>query len=148
MAFVDGLLLDRTKTMSPDAIIILAKLKGLFSPEEMVSTKTLYHYIALGLLKTRNSDLLLKVRRSTKRTTKTQRPNKTVLDKSIEARPYSVESREEFGHFEIDSVVGRKDKEDDVLLTLIERKTCREFIVKMDAKDADSVNYALSSVLK
>ncbi|WP_199777758.1 IS30 family transposase [Lysinibacillus sp. FJAT-14745] len=148
LVFVDGLLLDRTKTMSLDAIVGLAKLRGLFSPEEMVSTKTLYHYIELGLLKTRNSDLLLKVRRNTKRTKKTHRPNKTVLGKSIEERPDSVESREEFGHFEIDSVVGHKDKEDDVLLTLIERKTRREFIVKMDGKDADSVNYALSSVLK
>jgi len=147
-AFVDELLLDRTKTMSPDAIVGLAKLKGLFSPEEMVSTKTLYHYIELGLLKTRNSDLLLKVRRNTKSTKRTHCPNKTVLGKSIEERPDSVESREEFGHFEIDSVIGRKDKEDDVLLTLIKRKTRREFIVKMDGKDADSVNYALSSVLK
>ncbi|WP_156304760.1 IS30 family transposase [Lysinibacillus sp. FJAT-14745] len=120
LAFADGLLLDRTKTMSPDTIVGLSKLKGLFSPEEMVSTKTLYHYIALGLLKTRNSDLLLKVRRNTKGTKKTQRPNKTILGKSIEERPDSVEFREEFGHFEIDSVVGHKDKENDVLLTLIE----------------------------
>jgi len=108
--------------MSPDAIVGLAKLKGLFSQEEMVSTKTLYHYIELSLLKTRNSELLLKVCRNTKRTKKTHRPNKTVLGKSIEERPDN----------------------DDVPLTLIERKTRREFIVKMDGKDADSVNYALS----
>ncbi|WP_425492656.1 hypothetical protein [Lysinibacillus agricola] len=103
-------------------LLVLRSSKGCFSPDEMISTKTLYHYIELGLLKTRNSDLLLKVRRNTKKVKKTQRPNKTVLGKSIEERPDSVESREEFGHFEIDSVVGRKDKEDDVLLTLIERK--------------------------
>lgn len=51
-------------------------------------------------------------------------------------------------HQHLDSVIGRKDKEDDVLLTLIGRTTRREFIFKMDGKDADSVNYVIETILK
>lgn len=99
----------------------------------MVCAKTLYAYIDLGLLKTRNSDLVSKTSRKTKGIRKV-RKNKKHLGESIENRPQHIETREEFDHFEIGSVIGRKDKEDDVLLTLIERKTRREFIFKMDGK--------------
>lgn len=45
---------------SPDAAVGRAKLEGLYQPEEMVSTKTLYHYIDAQLLEVRNLDLLEK----------------------------------------------------------------------------------------
>lgn len=41
---------------SPDAAVGRAKLEGLYQPEEMVSTKTLYHYIDAQLLEVRNLD--------------------------------------------------------------------------------------------
>ena len=44
------------------------------------------------------------------------------LGESIELRAKSVEAREEFGHWEIDTVIG-KNEADEVLLTLDERKT-------------------------
>ena len=50
--------------LSPDAICGCARLEGKFS--EMVCTKTLYNYIDQCLLKTRNIDLLLKVKLNTK----------------------------------------------------------------------------------
>ncbi|MBO2535943.1 IS30 family transposase [Rummeliibacillus suwonensis] len=132
---------------SPDAVVGRALFEDKFLREEMVCVKTLYAYIDLGLLKTRNSDLVSKTTRKTK-TVHKARKNVKCLGESIEKRPQHVETRDEFGHFEIDSVVGRKDKEDDVLLTLIERKTRREFIFKMDGKDADSVNYAVETILE
>ena len=42
--------------------------------------------------------------------------------KSIELRDATIETREEFGHWEIDTVHGAKDKTDDVLISLIKRK--------------------------
>lgn len=139
--------LMKEKEWSPDAVVGRTLLDGKFRREEMVCAKTLYAYIDLGLLKTRNSDLVSKTSRKTK-TVRKARKNTKCLGESIEKRPQHIETREEFGHFEIDSVIGRKDKEDDVLLTLIERKTRREFIFKMDGKDADSVNYAIETILK
>jgi len=131
---------------SPDALVGHALDSGKFSREEIVCARTLYNYIDEGLMQTKNIDLTEKTTRKPK-TMKCAKKNKTVLGKSIEERPESVDTREEFGHFEIDSVVGRKDKEDDCLLTLIERKTRKEFLFKMDGKDADSVNYAIQSIM-
>ena len=47
---------------------------------------------------------------------------------SIEHRPKSVEERLEFGHWEIDTVIGRKCADDPVLLTLVERKITFELL--------------------
>ena len=61
------------------------------------------------------------MRRTTKKTI--VRKNKRILGRSIEEREESIESREDFGHWEIDTVIGVKDKDDEVLLTLVERNT-------------------------
>ena len=53
---------------------------------------------------------------------KTYKTRKNNLGKSIELRSEAIESREEFGHWEIDTVIGLKTKDDPVLLTLVERK--------------------------
>lgn len=70
-------------------------------------TKTLYNYIDLGLLQIRNIDLPMKLRRNTK--SKRVRTNKRKLGTSITERPEHVETREEFCHWEIDTVIGNKN---------------------------------------
>lgn len=42
---------------------------------------------------------------------------------SIESRPESVESREEFGHWEVDTVLGSKHEDEPCTVTLVEHKT-------------------------
>jgi len=127
---------------SPDAICGYAKYCGLFE-DNIVSTKTLYNYIDSGLLGVKNIDLSMKVRLNTKK--KHSRKNKRVLGRSIEERPSEVEDRQEFGHWEIDTVIGKKTK-DNALLTLTERKTRNEIIFKIDAKDTLSVTDALEKL--
>ncbi|MGL9790629.1 hypothetical protein IGI75_003403 [Enterococcus sp. DIV2469a] len=91
---------------SPDSVVGAAKVSRLF-PEKMIPcTKTLYNWIDKGFMETQNIDLILKVRRETKSIK--NRKNKTFLGKSIDLRPEHVTSREEFGHWEIDTVVGLK----------------------------------------
>jgi transposase, IS30 family len=75
----------------------------------------------MGLIAIKNIDLPMKVRLHTKKPK--SRENKRALGRSIEERPVEVDDREEFGHWEIDTVVGKKSK-DQALLTLTERKTC------------------------
>ena len=89
---------------SLDSAVGNAKVKGLFTDSEMVCTKTLYNYVDLGLLKIKNIDLPEKLKRSEK--SKKTRENKKILGDSIEQRPDDVDTREEFGHWEIDSVIG------------------------------------------
>ena len=45
-----------------------------------------------------------------------------------------MENREEFGHWETDLVIGNKSGRDNVLLTLIERKT-RELFVRLSPEE-------------
>lgn len=121
---------------SPDAVCGYAKLHSLFD-DAIVCTKTLYNYIDLGLIGVKNIDLPMKVRLNTKK--KRSRQNKRVLGRSIEERPAEVEQREEFGHWEIDTVIGKKSQ-DETLMTLTERKTRKEFIFKITGKDCESIH--------
>lgn len=127
--------------LSPDAICGRAKLENKF--REIVCTKTLYNYIDKGLLKVRNIDLPLRVKRKTKRDK--DRKNRRLFGLSIEQRPTEVEDRIEFGHWEIDTVVGTKDSSS-VLLTLDERKTRRRHIVKIDSRSCESIEKGLKKV--
>lgn len=144
LAFVDEKLLNHK--WSPDAVVGFVRRHKLFPEDEILSTKTIYNLIDSGFLKTKNIDLNKKLSRKPKK--KHMRKNKKILGRSIEKRPAHVELRNEFGHWEIDTVVGIKAKEDAVLLTLTERKTRFEVILKIDGKDATAVNGALSKLKK
>jgi len=85
----------------------------------------------------------MKLRRSTKATK--SRKHKKVLGTSIEERPKSIETREEFGHWEIDTVLGHKSN-DDALLTLVERKTRRKIIRRIPSKTAPAVTDSLQDI--
>jgi len=111
----------------------------------MVCTKTLYNYVDLGLLEISNIDLPLKLRRSTK--PRRIRINKKKLGKSIAERPEFVNDRSEFGHWEIDTMIGKKIKTESVLLTLTERQTRMEIITKIDSKSSEAVLRALREVI-
>lgn len=86
----------------------------------------------------------MKLRRFTK--SKKSHKHKRVLGTSIEERPESIETREEFGHWEIDTVIGRKSN-DDALLTLVERKTRKEITTRIDNKDSAAVEVALQAIV-
>ncbi|WP_391116828.1 IS30 family transposase [Psychrobacillus sp. L3] len=129
---------------SPDAVRGFVRLHGLFEGAS-VCTKTLYNYIDMGLLGVRNIDLPMKTRLNTKK--KRSRKNKRVLGRSIEERPAAVDQREEFGHWEIDTVIGKKSQ-DEVLLTLTERKTRKEIIMKIGAKASEAVTKAMKRLQK
>ena len=94
-------------------------------------------------MKTKNIDLALKVRRKPK--LKTVRRNKKILGESIENRPAEVETRQEMGHWEIDSVIGQK-KDKTAVLTIVERKTRNQIAVKLESRESDMVNNASKAI--
>lgn len=96
----------RSKKWSLDQITGRAKLEGKY--DTVLCTKTLYNYVDLGLLDITPTQLPLKLKRNNKR--QKNRQNKKKLGKSIEQRPKEVETREEFGHWEADTVIGKKTK--------------------------------------
>ncbi|WP_251870343.1 IS30 family transposase, partial [Enterococcus italicus] len=129
---------------SPDSVVGTAKVANLFPEKRIPCTKTLYNWIDKGFMETQNIDLVLKVRRKTKSTK--IRKNKTFLGNSIDFRPDCVTARETFGHWEIDTVVGLKSGQDQVLLTLTERKTRFEIIQKIEGKNALAVQSGIENL--
>lgn len=122
---------------SPDACFGEALESGRFPRSEMVCTKTLYNYIDLGLLAVKNADLPQKLRRNTKPTY--VKEHKKSFGTSIKDRPYAINSREEFGHWEIDTVIGEKSNQDCVLLTIVEHQTRNAIVRQIASKTADAV---------
>ena len=68
-------------------------------------------------------------------------------EKSIDYRPEEAKTREVYGHWEGDLVIGTK-KRGSVLFTLTERKTREEIIVKIPGKKAEYVAQALDLIEK
>src|SRR5699024_9051940 len=89
---------------------------------------------------------LEKVARTPRKDSPKHRENRRVLGPSIEERPDKVDTREHFGHWEIDTLIGSKTKEDPVLLTLVERKTRFEIMFKIKQKSTDFVNQAVKQL--
>lgn len=129
---------------SLDACCGYATRHNLF-PNKTLCTKTLYNYVELGLLKIKSIDLPLKVRRKT--SNKRVKRNRMQLGKSIEERPKEIESKTTFGNWEIDTVVPKKNKEEPSLITITERKTRMEIILKIESKKSKLVNASLENLL-
>ena len=123
---------------SPDSVCGRAKLQSMFPV--ILCTKTIYNYIDLGLISIKNIDLPLRIRRSPKK--HHCRKNRHILGDSIEQRPQVVNDRQEFGHWEIDTIVGKR-KAGEVLLALDERITRCRHVIKISGKTKEGVRKGL-----
>ena len=101
-----------------------------------VCTKTIYNYIAMGLLKVKNIDLRQQVRRKQKRKKSTSRSKS--FGESIDQRDLSINERSTFGNWEFDTIVGKKGTAT-VLLAADERKERKKLLVKIPSKTAAGV---------
>ncbi|GHN38430.1 hypothetical protein ME793_16600 [Lactobacillus delbrueckii] len=72
--------------------------EGIFQKDQIVSTKTLYNYVGLGLMDIKNIGLPEKVKCNTK--TYRARVNKRILGRSIDERSPRIDTRKDFGHWE------------------------------------------------
>jgi len=125
---------------SPDAVIGEIKEKELEFETE-ICTKTLYNYIDRGdvFLNLTNKDLPVKREGKKRDYKKVKIPHKNLKGTSIEERPPEIDNREEYGHWEMDCVVGKREGSGAVLLVLSERSRREEIIIKMPGKTQESV---------
>ena len=129
-----------------DAAVGYAKRHCIFARNEMVCTKTLYNYLHQGLLGVKAIDLPLVTRRSLRKSVSSK--YKRELGKSIELRDATIETREEFGHWEIDTVRRAKDKTDDVLISLIKRKSRLYIALRCPSARSHDVKGNIRNVVK
>lgn len=104
---------------------------------------TIYKYIEDGVFLTlTNADLPEKGDRKKKHKTVKKKQSRASSGTSIEQRPDYVNDREEPGHWEMDTVVGKK-RTKARLLVLSERVTRREIIIRIKNGRAETVVEAL-----
>ena len=131
---------------SPQAALDDIRLQGLrFSVT--LCRATVYSYIDKGVLNVERRHLPRGERPAKPAPRSTARPRERGPEfRSIEQRPAAANERAEFGHWEIDTVVGRRAGENAVLLTLTERRTRFELVRLLPRKQACHVAAALRSL--
>lgn len=108
------------------------------------SYSAVYSYIRKGLVSGVNEEAILKYKRKYHHVKTAKRGS---LFPSISSRPHEVDSRQVFGHWELDTVIGKQTGKEQVLLVLTERKTRYELVRKLYDKTAASVTDALNDIV-
>lgn len=127
---------------SPEAALAEVARSGI-EFKTTISVRTLYRYIDNGIfLKLTNKDLPIKSKKK-KHNKKIQVQKRAAAGESIENRPKEIEKREIFGHWEMDTVKGKRGVTKSCMLVLTERKTRDEIVIKLKDQGAASVVDAL-----
>lgn len=132
---------------SPYAVVQTIRRDSRFTTD--ICESTLYSYIDSGLfLHISNKDLYVK--RNKRRKKKHDTVNRPCYhkppEKSIEHRPASVDTRDTYGHWEMDTVYSGTHKSKSCLLVLTERKTLDEYLLKMPDRTYQSTVSALDKL--
>ena len=133
----------RERKWSFDACVGHARRRGLFPQEPIPCAKTLYNALRAGLLQVSPFDLPLYLKRRRRGGGKPNREHKRVLGRSIETRPEHIGQCSEFGHWEIDTVAGRRAGGGAALPALLEKKTRYLMVLPLTARSAYAVREAL-----
>lgn len=113
-----------------------------------VSTTTLYRYIDRGYIpNVTNADLPEKSKKPKKSKTK-RVASRAPVGLSIERRPAHIDARACFGHWEMDTVIGKARGKREAFLVLTERMTRYEIIVRTNGKTAQNTVKALDALTK
>lgn len=108
-----------------------------------VSVKTVYRSIYKGILKVKVSDLPVGRYRSKSKNILKYTAKVHLNDRSIDDRPGT---REDFGHWELDTVIGKAAGNQKCLAVLTERKTRYEVIRLLDGKTVQAVSDSLVKI--
>lgn len=131
--------------------LIQNRLKKTWSPEQIIGRelkgklafKTIYNWIYSGIIKIELTHL--------RRKGKTRKPRETRgkfnIGSSIDKRPKHVKTREEFGHWELDTVVSSRGKSKGCLATFAERKTRFYIAIKISDRSKTSMLQAIKKLM-
>lgn len=130
--------------------LISEKLLATWSPEQIANTimlgkvsfKTIYTWLYAGLLPKVDSSNL---RHKGKRKNKDSR-GMFSMGMPISQRPEDVQTRQSFGHWELDTVVSSRGKSKGCIATFIERKSRLYTAFLMKDRTADSMMTAIAKL--
>lgn len=127
----------REHKWSLDACCGYARLHHLFEPSEMVCTRTLYNMVWRGQLTIQPIELPNALKRKAKKIR--PRENKKRYGTSISERPEIASLRLEEGHWEGDTVVGKRAGKESVIFSLLEKKTETYLAFRIPGKTSEAV---------
>jgi len=129
---------------SPDAVIGGLNRTG----QGLICTKTLYNYIDRGVFEGVTNYTLWEIRKRRKRRHKrlTRISLRNKGSRSIEERPETVNNRLEYGHWEGDSIINKRNGKKDALFTLSERMTKEQIIIKIASATQESILKAMDKL--
>jgi IS30 family transposase len=137
---------DEFKKWSIDVSVHKIKKEKFFPPEKSACTKTIYNWIHRGFFGISKTELPECVKRTKKK--RIPKIGKKKLGRSIDFRPREVSLRNTFGHWEIDTVIGKKYGKNQIVLTLAERLTDYYIVRKFGSKTAQSVLLEMLKIKK
>lgn len=132
---------------SPAAVLGYAQMEGR-EFKTSVSVATIYSYIKKGLfLRITQVDLPRRGKhKGNYKKVEKKEAARAPAGESIEHRPAEVKTREEFGHWEMDTVYSGKNTSTTALLVLTERKTRWENIIMIPDRKAETVVKAIDAL--
>lgn len=135
---------------SPEAVIGQMKVTGKDKEFSVtICVRTLYNYIDKDIFyHLTNKSLPVKGKRKRKYNHVRKEQARASAGESIEHRPPEVDTRENFGDWEMDTVIGQKGVSQNSLLVLTERKTRMELVFKLNEHTASCVTEALNRLEK
>ena len=115
--------------------ICVMKFKKSYLLANCPSVKQVYNWVNEGKIKLTKKDLCYKKRKGKKTSmmnhTKWNFDNKTVLPISL--RPKYINKRDELGHLEIDSILGKRNEYDSII-SIVDRCSRRVWLIKSEYK--------------
>ena len=115
--------------------ICVIKFKKRYLLANCPSVKQVYNWVNEGKIKLTKKDLCYKKRKGKKTSmmnhTKWNFDHKTVLPISL--RPKYINKRDELGHLEIDSIIGKRNEYDSII-SIVDRCSRRVWLIKAEYK--------------
>ena len=134
----------RQERWSLDACVGYARRNKLFTPEQIPCTKTLYNMLWANKLPLSLFEVPQVLKH--KRRRKWVRKNKRMKGRSIEERPAVVDDGTEMGHWEVDTVVGRRAGREAVVFTAVEKVTRNYIAIRIPGRTCAGVEAALAQL--
>ena len=132
------------KKYSPEALLAEIHRKKL-TFKTKVCVSTIYNYIDKGIFMNISTKDLTRQGKMKGKPRQERKAKRAPAGQSIEKRAQHINDRSEFGHWEMDTVIGQKTR-GQILLVLTERKTRYQLIFKMKDKTAKSTVQAINNL--
>lgn len=117
--------------------VCLYTFKRYYGSHPCVSTQQVYNWINKGYIAIKAQSMCYKRHKRTKRLNgmmnhlKWNLDNKTVLP--IALRPKHIEARDEIGHLEIDSIIGKRNEQSSII-SIVDRCSRKVWLIKSEYK--------------